>query len=392
MGSPHHSASGTSRGPLIERLADAPAITRGELQPTLDRLGMSDRRFKRLRLEGLVLCLGQRHPKGRRGSETWYPGWTPAQMDLLVSPAINVRDFSARRLLVAWHGGWVDPDRLRGSLVESLESLGSNLLASASGAGEAIDADELVRGAQHNVRRSSLGRVIRERLGGSGADLESVLFAFAALVAGDPLEWVQHDPNSGEVALRDVFDLGLGLDRARKDWISRAGPLLAGDETTDELIGHAVAAGWFQARDLGKPIRDADHGAIAQALRDARALASLATISAAVQAQHGPDVAGLRTFDAAYADIDASDVAFHVRQSLLLRSALPLERVEATIDAVLAAAEQAKALLALIAALPHRVALLGPDNQQRIAALSPDEREAFHAEAKSVLSSTQDVS
>jgi hypothetical protein len=100
-------------------------LTLAELRRALALRGieLSDSQLKRLRREGLLLVREQRHRAGLRGSESLYPAWTVDQLELVDRLAREERRFAQLRVLVRWHGGWVQPDKLRATLTELLEAI-----------------------------------------------------------------------------------------------------------------------------------------------------------------------------------------------------------------------------------------------------------------------------
>lgn len=85
------------RGPLLRDRATAPddLISLTELRSTLatEDITLSDRRLKRLRTEGLLPCVGRRHPTGIRGSVSDYPRWAAEQLTLVSRLARRDRRF-----------------------------------------------------------------------------------------------------------------------------------------------------------------------------------------------------------------------------------------------------------------------------------------------------------
>ena len=95
---------------LTLRTPDDHPLTLDELRAALGLRGieLSDSQLKRLRREGLLLVDEQRHRPGLHGSESLYPAWTVDQLELVERLARGERRFAQLRVLVRWHGGWVE--------------------------------------------------------------------------------------------------------------------------------------------------------------------------------------------------------------------------------------------------------------------------------------------
>ncbi|HEX3615158.1 MAG TPA: hypothetical protein VHU61_01365, partial [Solirubrobacteraceae bacterium] len=100
-------------------------ISLAELRATLARRGidLTDGQLKRRRREGLLLVSEQRHRPGLRGSESRYPSWSVDQLELVGRLAQRERRFAQLAVLVRWNGGWVEPGKLRGALIDLVEPL-----------------------------------------------------------------------------------------------------------------------------------------------------------------------------------------------------------------------------------------------------------------------------
>jgi hypothetical protein len=122
--------------------------------------------MRRLRLEGLLQCLGQRHEDGHHGSISLYALSVPEDVELILRLRQRERRFDELRVIVALEGGWVDPSRLRESLIALTEPVSSEVRKIVAGA---RDADERVeRLAQAILRdppRGQFNKLLFGRLG-----------------------------------------------------------------------------------------------------------------------------------------------------------------------------------------------------------------------------------
>jgi hypothetical protein len=117
---------------------------------------------------------------------------------------------------LAWHGGWVEPDALRASLVGFFETFSAKLREMAGGADAEPDVDQLAKLFAETSGRSRLSRLMRGRLRNRSGN-ESVGYVIATLGLGGPLEWHNHDPNSPEPSLIEVMEEATGIARARTE-------------------------------------------------------------------------------------------------------------------------------------------------------------------------------
>jgi len=362
----------------VEDTAPDELLTLSEVRGGLASHGvaLSDRRLKRLRAEGLLPCEGQYHPAGVRGSLSLYPAWCPDQLALVERVARKERRFLELRILVRWHGGWVERGALGDSLAGLLERVSTKARQLASGPGDEGDqADRLARAMSRSPGRSGPSRLMRTRLGGAGFATERAAYAFSALVTRAEISWDNHDPADSVEPLHVVFDRATGIDRARADEIAGSGPLLGAEESTQEIVGELQRAGCFDLLDLGRAFRDADDSAIDRAFADAHRLAGLAPGLAAIQQVAGEDMAGLGSLtELIDDDPDAWGVAVIVRHCLLLQPLVSEDALETIAHAVEEALPAIDATLQIRRGLPSYAEFLGVDGAARLAALPDTER------------------
>jgi hypothetical protein len=131
------------------------------------------------------------------------------------------RRFRQLRILVRWHGGWVEPGKLRESLIGMVEGFSAKVRELAEGPGDQLDAVDRVAGELvRKPGRSRAQRMIRHRL--EGKDLDRLAFALVALGLGAEVEWDNHD-----LAAEELGCLPAGATSAhaqRKRARNRPGP------------------------------------------------------------------------------------------------------------------------------------------------------------------------
>lgn len=363
-------------------------LTLPELRQALTLRGIefSASQLKRLRREGLLPVHEQRHRPGLRGSESLYPAWTARQLKLVDQLSRRERRFAQLRVLVRWHGGWVNPDKLRTTLAGLLDAISAQANKIA---GDTVDeddrADRLAQAFTGARGRSGMTRLMRRRLNNVADDIERTMYALAALSTDGPLQWTNHDPEDPTEPLVSVVERALGIDRARSDEIAGNGPLLRSQESGDRILSELQQAGAFSILDLGAAFRDASDEAIAQAFADANAVASLSEVFDAIQTIVGQDVAGLGSITEVGAAQDAIDLALLVRGLLLLRPLIAKGALEEIVETARGAAPQLRAARELCRALPEYAEFLAPNGPEELARLPVDERERITSEFRNYL-------
>jgi len=132
------------------------------------------RQAKRLREEGLLRCIDQRHPKGSRGSSSRYAASEVDQLVLVQELGRRERRFDERRVLVAWYGGWVEPEALRDSLVRILDAVSARVGRATEGIEDPAEAaDQLTRVDRSKRKPSEAVQLMRHRLDGDATALQS---------------------------------------------------------------------------------------------------------------------------------------------------------------------------------------------------------------------------
>ena len=361
-------------------------ISLGELRSALAASGVvwSDRQLKRLRVEGLLLCAGQRHPLGLRGSESVYPRSAVEQLELVAGLGRREGRFVHLRILVAWHGGWVEPELLRASLAGLLERVSVHARALVAGhSDEGDQADRLAQAMRLSPGRTGAARLMRARLAQASTDVERLAYALAGLAVRAEIEWENHNPADPIESLGAVFERASGIDRARRDSIAGSEPFLRDVEPTPAILDRLQQAGCFDLLDLGRAFRQANDESIGQAFTDARRLAKLASFFDALQAAEGEDVAGVGSLTQLVADdLDAWAVAVIVRNFLLLQSLVPSYALETIARAAEEARPSIEAVLEIRAGLPQYADFVGVDGPRLLAALPAAERERITSEIR----------
>lgn len=331
--------------------ADEPRpLSLGELGARLRErdIDFSPSQLKRLRREGLLPGGGQAHERGLRGSVSRYPSWAVEHLALVAKLARIERRFDQRRILVAWHEGWVEPAMLRDSLCRVLDGVSEKTREVAAGQGDELEATERLAKAMIDAPgRSPISGLMRTRLGGKNLDM--LAFGLAAVLLGVPeqISWENHDPNSQEPALISVLDRAFGLDRAREDQVMGHPSILSPHTSTESLLGEITAMGAMDARDLGRPVREADDARLAEGFADARTVVSLGLLAEAAQAIGGHDVGGMASLTTIIeGDRDALGIAVQVRQAIVIAPHVPAGRFKAIAESMRQAAPTFESLMA----------------------------------------------
>jgi hypothetical protein len=354
---------------------------------------VSATQVKRLRAEGMLRCLGQEHPQGIRGSLSRYAASEVDQLILVMRIAKVERRFDQRRVLVGWHGGWVDPNALRRSLVAILGAVSAEVRRETDGIEDPEDAaDRLIRMERHKGGLSQQRRLIRRRLRGSAGAEQSALYAFAALGLGAELTLREHDPNSVEEPLGRILERAIGLDRARTDHLGSRGPLLPEHVNVEDVLHDLQSSGMLDVREMEQAVIAASDEQLQRAFDDARLLADLALFGEAAEASYGEDVAALGSFVTGRPDgHDATTIAILVRNMLIMRSIVPDDALEAMADAVESARLPLTAQLELRNAFPEHAHLLTFDMDSKLAELPAGEAEKIRHRFQDFIRSRLDL-
>jgi hypothetical protein len=225
---------------------------------------------------------------------------------------------------VAWHGGWVDADALRGSLVAVLDSVSASVRDTIRDSEDPGHAAELLIGDPRKDRSSAATQLIRERLQGDSRALRRVMYAFALMAVGGDVAWSEHDPSSREEPLASVVERATATDRARKDPVFRGKRLAASAPPTEDTLEELHKAGLLEVEDLAGSLRHASRSTIDQAFKDAHTMAGMALPAAAIEASSEEDIGGLGSLRAINPDgRDALAIAVLVRNTLLMRPNVP---------------------------------------------------------------------
>jgi len=332
---------------LLRRAAEAGALV------TADQL-------KRWRRAGLIQRPRQEHARGRRGSRSWYPPETVAQLVAVAGLHATMHRLNDLVVAVWWAGHWVQ----RG----------------------ARPAFRPVRGggrdrARHEPARSLAGaRADATALAGWARRLRELLWLFCVLGLGGEHEWEpdEEDADGDAPALETLLEQAAGLDRAKREGLAGNEPWLPDGVRARDAVLELRDAGAFELEDFARPVRDATDAQLDQAREDARLFSEpLATIGQVIESLVGQDVAGIGSL-AALAVQDASDRAGMIRTMLVLRRAAGDEafaRIGQTVKehyAVFTAIQQ------LRAALPEHAHLLRLDLSDRLADLPDSDAARVH--------------
>jgi hypothetical protein len=303
------------------------------------------------------------------------------------------RRFDERRILVAWHGGWVEPEDLRDSLMRILDAVSAKVGRVTEGIEDPAEAaDQLTRADRGKRKPSETVRLMRDRLDGDARALQSAMYALASMGMGADIEWEDHDPESKEESLESITARAIGIDKARSDELLPGKRLMSPMVSAKEVLEDLQATGLLEMQDLARAFREASHEAISQAFEDGRLVSGMDLFAEAAEASHGPDVGGLgsvRTLQ--YDRMDAVEVAGVVRGSLLTRPSVPDGRFEATAAALEQASGPMQAMLEMRRALPAYAELLGLDTEARLAALPAQEAEKVRSDVRAWLDSRPDM-
>jgi hypothetical protein len=302
------------------------------------------------------------------------------------------RRFDQRRILVAWHGGWVEPTTLRASLESVLDRVSKKVRDAIVGIDDPGEASDLLLREEREDASPASTKLLRQRLGGSSRLLQSVMFAFAVLGLGGEVEWQDHNLESTEQPLELVMERATAADRMRAEPLFNGRPLLPNVGSAKDTIAELVDIGMLNVRNLADPLRSASTAEITQGFRDAHTIADMALFAEAVEASHSPDVGGLgsaRLF--APETVDAFVVATLVRATLLMRPAVPDGAFEQTAAALNTARGPMTVFLELRRALPTHSDVLGLDYAKRLAQLPEAEAAQIQSEVKAFLDSRPDL-
>lgn len=347
--------------------------------------------IKRLRTGGLLRCLGQEHRQGLHGTRSRYAPSEVDQLELVMRLGQIERRFDHRRVLVAWHGGWVEPQALRNSLATILAKTSVQIRKQTAGMKDPEDAaDRLVRSEHHKGRLSKQRRLIRQRLGGSARAEHSAIYALATLAFGGSPALSEHDPNSTEEPLGHIIERAVGIDKARTDRLGSRGPLVPSDVSVEEVLSSLQRAGMLDMRELEQAVLTASDEQIQQAFEDAQTIADLGPFGEAAEASYGEDVAGLGSLTAGRPDAhDAATISFLVRYMLLMRRIVPDGAIET------AANQRARlvstALIELRKQFPEHADVLTFEIDAKLAELPDGEADALRCKFRDFLRSRADL-
>ena len=351
------------------------------------------RQVKRLRVEGLVRCIDQRHPRGSRGSSSRYAASEVDQLVLVHELGRRERRFDERRILVVWHGGWVEPEDLRDSLVRILDAVSAKVGRVTEGIEDPAEAaDQLTRADRGKRKPSEAVQLMRDRLDGDARALQSAMYALASMGMGADIEWEDHDPESIEESLESITARAIGIDKARSDEVVPGKTLMSPTASAKEVLEGLQASGFLDMQDLARAFREVGHEAIAQAFDDGRLVSGMDLFAEVAEASHGRDVGGLgsiRTLQ--YDRMDAIEAAMVVRGCLLIRPSVPDGRFEGTAASLEQASGPMRVMLELRRALPAYADFLGVDTEARLAALPDDEAEKVRSDVRAWLDSRPDM-
>lgn len=369
-------------------------ISLGELLAAVAAYGysVSPRQAKRLREEGMLRCLGQDHPVGRRGSRSRYLASEVDQLVLVMRVGATERRFDERRILVAWHGGWVEPDALRGSLVAILDAVSGAVRDTTRNSEDPGHAAELLTSGPPKGRSFATTRLMRQRLRGDSLALQRVMYSFALMAIGGEVAWSEHDPFSSEESLESLVERATATDRAREDEVFRGKELAPSAAPAQDTLEKLRTAGLFEIKDLAGCLRDASRDAIQQAFKDAHTMIDMALPAEAIEASRGEDVGGLGSLRALSLDgVDALSVAVLVRNMLLMRPIVPDGAFEGLDAAIEGARGPMTAFLEIRRALPEHADVLGLDLQQSLSELPDHEASQIQHRIQKLLDSRPDL-
>lgn len=374
---------------------DAPdSLSLQELLSAVEARGWlpTARLIKRFRSEGLLRCLSQEHRAGTRGSSSRYAQSAVDQVVLVMTLGAVDRRFDQRRILIAWHGGWVEPKALQASLERVLDRVSEKVRYAIVGIDDPGDAADLLLRQEREAVSPASTKLLRQRLGGSWRQLQSVMFAFAVMALGGEIDWQDHDPASTEMPLERIMERATAVDRVRTEPLINGRALLPEADTAKQTITDLVAAGMFDIRDLASTLRSADDEMIVQGFRDVHTIADMALVAEAVEASRGPDAGGLGGARLFAADtLNAFNIALLVRATLIIRKVTPSTAFDETAAALSAARGPMTAFLELRRALPQHAGLIALDYGERIKQLPVDQAARVQRDVKTLLDSRPDL-
>jgi hypothetical protein len=201
--------------------------------------------LKRWRGAGLVQRPRQEHPRGRRGSVSWYP---EAAVEQALAVAELLGDERRRNdwVLVQlwWRGMWIDEAVLRARLVEHFDAVSRDARKLAATHEDPLDAaDAAVRGMQWRDP-TPINDAMLERLGGrrrGRRPLEDIMWFFFVLAFGGDYE---PEPEAdGTSVLEEKAARATGMDRAKRDVGPTREAWLANDTTALGVVRELHRAG-----------------------------------------------------------------------------------------------------------------------------------------------------
>jgi hypothetical protein len=213
--------------------------------------------LKRWRGAGLLQRPRQEHPRGRRGSVSWYP---EAAVEQALAVAELLGDERRRNdwVLVQlwWRGMWIDEAVLRARLVEHFDAVSRDARKLAATHEDPLDAaDAAVRGMQWRDP-TPINDAMLERLGGrrrGRRPLEDIMWFFFVLAFGGDYE---PEPEAdGTSVLEEKAARATGMDRAKRDVGPTREAWLANDTTALGVVRELHRAGALDVLDFAAPIR-----------------------------------------------------------------------------------------------------------------------------------------
>lgn len=384
------------RAPLMHmtNIEESESLSLRELLAALDAHGSpaTEQLLKRYRSNGLLRCLGQTYPAGLQGSRSLYPPSAVDQVVLVKKLGLVDRRYEQRRILVAWHGGWVEPAALRSSLEKVLDRFSEKVRDAIEGIDDPWAAAELLMRQERERSSPPATKLLRQRLGGSWRRLQSVMLAFAVLSLGGEIDWRDHDPASTEESLEHLIERATATERTRTEPLIKGRALIPDADDAKKVITDLLTAGTFDVRDLASSFRSADDEMIARGFRDAHTISDLSLFAEAVEADRGPDAGGLGAARLLAPNaLDAFTVALLVRAALIFRKAVPDAAFSETASALNSARGPLTALLEIRRSLPAHADVLGLDYQSRLAELPAACARRVEADVTALLDSRPDI-
>jgi len=352
----------------------------------------SPRQAKRLREEGLLTCVGQDHPAGLQGSRSHYLPSEIDQLALVLRLGTRERRFDERRVLVAWHGGRVDPDALRASLVTLLEKASNAAKSATVDSEDPGHAAELLIQGPRKTQASPMTKLIRERLGGNQHAIQRVMYTFALMAVDGEVHWSEHDPDSTEEPLTSVIERATATERARDDAVFGDRRLAPSAPPAADTLTELQAAGLFKLHDLSGCMQDASDTAIRQAFEDAHTIADMGLVAEAIGASADDDIGGLGSLLALAPDeYNALETALFVRNALLMRPLVPPQAFDQLHAAIKAARGPMTVFLEMRKAMPDDAAVLNLDLQARLAELPKSQTSRIKRKIGEILDSRPEL-